>query len=257
MIDNIIEELENQTIEQFENTNSQQSENETLKEVENSNNENSENNDSFKDINEFSNILINKFPIENNSERNYFYFQIKEIDSVKINNCYIYCYNSSLEKNKFYYRLVIDLDKNINSKIKVYSNKYKISQLLNKQLGTFEKEKLDYKSFMNNITKELIETFNNLKFDKYHIKLSSISDIEKDINEIKLEKKLFSKNCKFGINECSVCYDECSTTTYCDHPICIQCVQKLNNDECPICRKKLTTFSTNYEDYDSNGEEFF
>lgn len=247
MIDDNIEELEDYTI---ENNNNENSEN---------NNETSENNELItnKEIEEFSNMLINKFPIENNSERSYFYFQIKEIDSVKINNCYIYSYNSSLEKNKYYYRLVIDLDKNINSKIKIYSNKYKISQLLNKQLGTFEKEKLNYKTFMYNMTKELIETFDNLKFDKYHIKLSSISDIEKDINEIKLQKKLFSKNCKFSINECSVCYDDCSTSTYCEHPICIPCIQKLNNDECPMCRKKLTTFSTNYDDYDSNGEEYF
>ena len=251
MIDDATEEIENLTIEQFEN--------ETNELDQNNNNDDSENIDliSDKNINDFSNILKNKFPIKNNSERSYFYFQIKEIDTVTINNCYIYCYNSSLEKNKFYYRLVIDLDKNINSKIKVYSNKYKISQLLNKQLGTFDKEKLNYKSFMNNITKELIETFNNLKFDKYHIKLSSINDIEKDINEIKLEKKLFSGNCKFGINECSICYDDCSTTTYCNHPICIPCVQKLNNNECPMCRKNLTTFSTNYDDYDSNGEEYY
>ena len=104
MIDDNIEELEDYTI---ENNNNENSEN---------NNETSENNELItnKEIEEFSNMLINKFPIENNSERSYFYFQIKEIDSVKINNCYIYSYNSSLEKNKYYYRLVIDLDKNIN-----------------------------------------------------------------------------------------------------------------------------------------------
>lgn len=207
------------------------------------------------DIDEFIKILINNFPIENNAERTYYYFQIKEIDEVKINNCYIYCYNSSVDRSKFYFRLVIDLDKNINSKIKRYSSKYLMCQLLNEQIGTFDKKVLNYKTFMKNMTKKLIEIFDNLKFDKYYIKFSNKSDIKNDIKKVILEKKLFSNNCKININECSVCYDECSTSTYCDHPLCIPCLEKLNNNECPMCRKNLITYNTNYNDYDSNGEE--
>ena len=128
-------------------------------------------------------------------------------------------------------------------------------QLLNEQIGTFDKKVLNYKTFMKNMTKKLIEIFDNLKFDKYFIRLSNSSDIKKDIKKVILEKNLFSKNCKININECSVCYDECSTITYCEHPLCIPCVEKLNNNECPMCRKNLITYNTNYNDYDSNGEE--
>lgn len=211
-----------------------------------------------KEIDDFTEVLIKNFKIENNTERNYYYFQIKQIDGVTVNTCYLYCYNSSIEKNKFFFRLVICLDKSINSKIKLISNKYTINQLLNKQLGTFDKNVEEYPTFMKNMTKELIKIFDNLKFDKYYIKFSTIDDIKNDIRQVNLEKNLFSKNCKFNLNECSICYDDCSTVTYCEHSLCIPCLQKLNNNECPMCRKQLFNNNANYNDYDydSNGEEY-
>jgi hypothetical protein len=41
------------------------------------------------------------------------------------------------------------------------------------------------------------------------------------------------------IQECSVCYDECSTITNCNHYLCANCRKALRKKECPICRRPL------------------
>ncbi len=48
-------------------------------------------------------------------------------------------------------------------------------------------------------------------------------------------------------NECMVCYEpmiiDCKLN--CKHPLCIECLKKLNKNECPMCRSKL--YSSNPE----------
>lgn len=44
-------------------------------------------------------------------------------------------------------------------------------------------------------------------------------------------------------NECSICYEPTKQVTTCNHPICLHCREtcvRLQNDNCPICRKIRT-----------------
>jgi hypothetical protein len=58
------------------------------------------------------------------------------------------------------------------------------------------------------------------------------------INKLKY-KKLLHLNTINEIQECSVCYDECSTITNCNHYLCANCSKSLRKKECPICRRPL------------------
>ena len=221
--------------------------------------ENNEIDEIDESIKNFRDILVKSFPIKDSRERSYYYFAISEINEIKINNCYVYCYNSNIDKDKYYYRLVIDMDKSINSKIKCIKNKFVICQLLNKQLGIFDysiykkgDELENYNKFMLKQVKLIKETFDNLVFDKYHICFKNKDDNEKDINKVLLEKKIFSENCKVCIDDCVICFESCSTMTYCNHTLCVKCCQKI--DKCAICRKDLKIDNNIYYDYDSNEE---
>jgi hypothetical protein len=55
------------------------------------------------------------------------------------------------------------------------------------------------------------------------------------------------------IDECPVCFENCSTKTInCNHPICGECLQLLNkcNYVCPLCRTELAT--PEEDEYDSD-----
>lgn len=57
------------------------------------------------------------------------------------------------------------------------------------------------------------------------------------------------------IDECPVCYENCSTKTIiCNHPICGECLQLLNkcNYVCPLCRAELATPEEDDDEYDSD-----
>ncbi len=40
-------------------------------------------------------------------------------------------------------------------------------------------------------------------------------------------------------DECVVCSDSCTTTTYCNHYLCKRCLNLGNLKSCPICRRVL------------------
>lgn len=61
-------------------------------------------------------------------------------------------------------------------------------------------------------------------------------------------------NTELKYDTCCVCHELCGTTTECKHPICIECVPKINGYEsddeptrrdCPLCRKTFQYISRN------------
>ena len=55
------------------------------------------------------------------------------------------------------------------------------------------------------------------------------------------------------IDECPVCFENCSTKTInCNHTICVECLQSLNkcNYVCPLCRAELAVDEE--DEYDSD-----
>ena len=92
----------------------------------------------------------------------------------------------------------------------------------------FKKETIDttifyFRKFLGNITADLFMDTKELKF--------TFHDVEEifDTNMINVEKS----------EECVVCYEQCKSTTKCNHYICIDCYEKISNN-CPLCRQELT-----------------
>lgn len=42
-----------------------------------------------------------------------------------------------------------------------------------------------------------------------------------------------------GVKECSICYEEVSTSLDCTHSVCEECLNRLTDDRCPQCRREL------------------
>jgi len=88
---------------------------------------------------------------------------------------------------------------------------------------------------METCVKTLIYLSQSLKFDNYQSKF--IEDSES--RYYALERKAFKNN--LNDQECSICYDSTTSTTLCDHPICVKCFYNLRKKnevvKCPICRK--------------------
>jgi hypothetical protein len=43
-------------------------------------------------------------------------------------------------------------------------------------------------------------------------------------------------NMKMDYEPCCVCMEETSTKTVCNHPLCVECINELKKDVCPMCR---------------------
>lgn len=41
------------------------------------------------------------------------------------------------------------------------------------------------------------------------------------------------------VKECSICYEEVSTSLDCTHSVCEECLNRLTDDRCPQCRMEL------------------
>lgn len=41
------------------------------------------------------------------------------------------------------------------------------------------------------------------------------------------------------VKECSICYEEVSTSLDCTHSVCEECLNRLTDDRCPQCRREL------------------
>ncbi len=88
----------------------------------------------------------------------------------------------------------------------------------------------------------------NLKLDKVFGKFTLIGlDGKKNISEENVGIDIFGleySNC----NECSVCYESTYTLTHCNHPLCIECWNKLKIQSCPMCRDDISPEDNDMED---------
>lgn len=107
---------------------------------------------------------------------------------------------------------------------------------------------------MENCIKTLINLSQSLKFDNYQSKF-----IEESENRYySLERKAFKHN--LDDKECSICYENTTSTTLCDHSICVKCFYNLRKKneivKCPICRKIFgDDYNESDDDYYNNNEE--
>jgi len=81
---------------------------------------------------------------------------------------------------------------------------------------------------------ELINAINKTQEFLLNIKLEN----DALINKLNYQG-LLHLNTINEIQDCSVCYDECSTITNCNHYLCANCYKSLIKKECPICRRPL------------------
>ena len=91
--------------------------------------------------------------------------------------------------------------------------------------------------------KQMLEIIPTLRLDKLKAKLTQDAPIDTTYFDL---FKFDNTTCKYDV--CCVCHDLCGTTTECKHPICIECVSKLDGYEsddedtlynCPLCREKF------------------
>ena len=108
---------------------------------------------------------------------------------------------------------------------------------------------------MENCVKILLDLALNLRFDNYQSKF--IQATERRFYEI--ERKAFKTN--LDDKECCVCFEPTTSTTACNHPICVKCfhnTRKQSVDDifkCPMCRK---CFGIDFDDdeYDETDNEY-
>ena len=108
---------------------------------------------------------------------------------------------------------------------------------------------------MENCIKNLLDLAYNLRFDNYQSKF--IQATERRFYD--LERKAFKTN--LDDKECCVCFEPTTSTTSCNHPICVKCfhnTRKQNVDDifkCPMCRK---CFGIDFDEdeYDESVNEY-
>ena len=102
------------------------------------------------------------------------------------------------------------------------------------ELILYSPEKID--EFLQKIKNNFLP---NMKLDKVYGKLILITNNgEKIIQEENVGEDIFGFEYS-NYDSCSVCYDSTYTHTACNHPLCINCWNKIDNDLCPICRNVL------------------
>ena len=156
--------------------------------------------------------------------------KINEID-VK---CNLVIYKEKADtRNKYFIGFIIESNKILQGCPCCFNNKYILYS---------QKEKLS-RFKQDTINKFLLKAKNvilpNLKLDKVFGKLTLVSkDGEKQIQEENVGEDIFGyeySNC----SQCPVCYELTYTHTICNHPLCVSCWNRIENDICPMCRNKL------------------
>jgi hypothetical protein len=114
---------------------------------------------------------------------------------------------------------------------------YPLETIQNIEFSFFTIEKIiDY-------IKQMLEIIPTLRLDKLKAKLTQDDPIDTTYFDL---FKFDNTTCKYDV--CCVCHDLCGTTTECKHPICIECVPKLDGYEsddepttrdCPLCRNQF------------------
>jgi hypothetical protein len=94
------------------------------------------------------------------------------------------------------------------------------------------------------LDKLFIEILPKLKYypEIDEFKYNEYEDEDIDLILIKMMRKIpKNDNVKLNINfdNCCVCYEECITKTNCKHSLCRKCIEKINEEVCPMCRTSL------------------
>lgn len=85
----------------------------------------------------------------------------------------------------------------------------------------------------------------NLRVDKVFGKFYLVNEEgKKIINEDNVGIDIFGLEYS-NSNDCVVCYESTYTLTSCNHYLCVDCWNKLKNNNCPMCRCYLTLKSDN------------
>ena len=126
-------------------------------------------------------------------------------------------------------------------------NYYSIITIYSKEIYKIEKQEyyklFEYTKKLEKFTSEKINQF-LLEFKKHILpnlnvdKLNGEFEIIDVINIKNLGLDIFSlDNCI--CNECMICLENTNTITYCNHSLCIECWNKLNDKICPMCKTNL------------------
>lgn len=137
---------------------------------------------------------------------------------------------STSSKNKYFIGLTIESDKISYScadeKYNLYSHSEKLPAYTSNEIYKF------LLKVKNNILP-------NIKLDIVFGKFVLINaDGKKNIKKENVGEDIFGleySNC----SQCSVCYESTYTRTNCNHELCVDCWNKINNNSCPICRSIL------------------
>lgn len=126
-------------------------------------------------------------------------------------------------------------------------NYYSMITIYSKEICEVEKQEyyklFEYNKKLEKFTSEKINQFllefkqhvlPNLKVDKLNGEFEIIDVI--NINNLGLD--IFSLD-NYICNECMVCLENTHTLTYCNHSLCIECWNKLDNKICPMCKTNL------------------
>jgi hypothetical protein len=81
------------------------------------------------------------------------------------------------------------------------------------------------------LSEQIYETLKNVKYNK---KYDTFYDTSKDEMETAVFRDEF-----LDLETCSVCREDTSSRTPCEHPLCILCENMLKSSTCPICREPL------------------
>lgn len=121
-------------------------------------------------------------------------------------------------------------------KINIQSLETKIKDIESKMETKIKDIEKKYKKINRKIEKQF-----NKKYEKLETRINSNFCIfNSNFNNINLHinnMKILIENNK--IEKCSVCYEFTTLRPSCNHFLCEECYDKLEKDECPICRKEL------------------
>jgi hypothetical protein len=67
----------------------------------------------------------------------------------------------------------------------------------------------------------------------YNSQYTDFTDTDRLKEDVKRDTRVID------VKECSICYEEVSTSLDCTHSVCEECLNKLTDDRCPQCRREL------------------
>lgn len=160
-----------------------------------------------------------------------------------INECFKYLYIVFVEIPKKYEELLKNKEKNEKKKKKNKKKNQEKENELNEDLKNY------YTNIINNIKINDIMKFstllesNNSLISNVETHKSQLRKIIKFLNDIEtkynlMPKESHSKEDSQDANSCPICLDRENDVhlSPCDHKFCFDCIKKLTDNRCPICR---------------------